>query len=116
MSVTGWLVVSGASAGGTTEAAAAGTESVGLAAAVAADGVPLTGAEGWQVKYVDTGRYELRFPAAVQVALRSWDSTGQVTVRPRSATTWLVSFLADGEPVDSGFSFVASPALPDVHS
>lgn len=115
VSVSGWLVVSGATAGGTTKAAAAASASSGIAGTVDVNGVPTTDSTAWQVVHVDTGRYELRFPASAQVALSSWDATGQVTVRPRSTTTWLVSFLDDGEPIDSGFSFVATTAPPDVH-
>ena len=114
VSVSGWLVVSGASAGGTTKAAASAPAPAGIAGAVDGNGLPTTDSTGWKVVHVDSGRYELRFAGSMQVTLRSWNATGQVTVRPRSMTTWLVSFLDDGEPIDSGFSFVATPERPDV--
>lgn len=110
LAASGWLVVSGASAGGTSEAAAAAPTDVGIAAVVGADGVSTSPPGGWAARRIGDGRYELSFPQEVALSIRSWERPAGVTVRPVSASTWIVTFDDGAEPVDTAFTFLAVPA------
>lgn len=99
-----------AGAGGATTARAAAPALVPIAAAIAPDGTAATPADGtWASRKVDVGRYELAFGHDVTLAIRSWTEPAGVIVQPLPDDVWLVTFVADDAPVDSGFTFEAAP-------
>jgi len=109
VAATVWLSVAGSPPASTASASDAPPPVV--AAAVDAAGVPAGPPVGWTVAHVDTGIYEVTFPAPTTIALRSWTAAATVTTKPLSPATWVVRFVDDaaGIPVDSAFSFFASP-------
>lgn len=110
--IASWLGVAGATDPTESGVAAAEVPPVPLAlAAVDATGSLRSAEAGWQAARVDVGTYELSFPGEVRLALGTWNAVADVTARPVSPTTWIVLFRAGGEvPVDSSFTFLASPA------
>jgi hypothetical protein len=105
-----WL---GSVAGGATADRGAGVADPALVVgAVSSDGVPSGAGIGWRVHRVDSGVYELEFAEPTTVAMRTWTAVADVTARPVSDTAWIVAFEAVGsaEPVDTAFTFLASPA------
>ena len=108
-----WLGVAGATDPTERGVAAADVAPAALAlATVDATGSVRSSEPGWSVSRIDAGEYELTFPATMRVAVRTWSAVADVTARPVSATTWVVAFEEVGgdEPVDSAFTFLASPA------
>lgn len=100
-----------AGTGGATTAQATAPSVVLIAAAVASDGTAATPSDGtWAARKVDVGRYELAFGHDVDLAVRSWDQPAGVTVQPLPGDVWLITFVADGAPVDTGFTFQAAPS------
>lgn len=107
---TVWLSLAGSPS--ETSAAATAAPPPIVAAGVDAAGVPTGPPVGWTVAHVDTGIYEVTFPEPTTLALRTWTAAATVTSKPLSAETWVVRFIDDaaGTPVDSAFSFFASPS------
>ena len=76
--------------------------------AVDAVGTPTATPGEWRVSRVGTGVYRVRVAEEhVTLDVRQWDAVADVTVRPLGRGVNEVRFDLDGEPVDSGFGFVA---------
>lgn len=109
------LVIAGAASigpdGPRTAAAGAQSTPASTLGSVTSDGGLRTSERGWQAARLDVGSYRLELTAGSTFALRSWTSVASVTAKPISPTAWTVTFTAPGgEPVDSAFTFTASPA------
>lgn len=92
--------------------AAAGAQSTPASTlgSVTDEGALRSSEPGWQAERLDVGSYRLELTADSTVALRSWTSVATVTAKPISPTAWTVTFTTPaGEPVDSAFTFAASP-------
>jgi hypothetical protein len=105
-----WLGLGADSGSGETAGAEPPPPAIALAA-VDHSGLLHAGDPQWRATRVGVGTYELQFPVAVKVALRSWTAIAEVTTRPIGDRTWIVTFGAGAEErIDSSFTFLASPA------
>jgi hypothetical protein len=105
-----WLALAaGTTQGSPPGVAAAEPAVVLLHGAVGADGVPVGLPPDWFVTHEQPGVYHLQFARPVDVSLQTWHAAADVVVRPLPDHRWVVTFVAGNTPVDSGFTFAATP-------
>jgi len=104
-----WLAVTG---GGAT-AAPGGPDGADRAvplASVNADGAIEAAAAGVIVHRREAGVYDVTLDVPAALSVSSWSAPATVILTPTTATGWVVTFLADDQPVDVDFTLHASPA------